>query len=131
MSAIGPVCDCYETGMKYRSEHKYAKAARYFYCCSLFYENGELPFYISQVKEYGEDAMSQYYACRKRMNAVQRQALNEELVFKSDWSKQVDVLFDSINSGRWEEPNEEYRPLRRPCFLMRVYQYIVKKIQGK
>ena len=78
MSAIGPVVDNYEAAVKAEEESNFLLAARLYRMCALFYENGELPFFMSQVKEYGEDAPAAYFRCRRKLTEEAQRMLGRE-----------------------------------------------------
>lgn len=106
MSAIGPIIDNYEAAKQAEKEKNYLLAARYYRICSLFYENGELPMYDSQVEEYGTNSYSSYLSCRAKLLDEAQQMLTSEMkdFYKRkrdgsiDWRKFIDEEYDRIMS---------------------------------
>lgn len=109
MSAIGSVIECYESGMEAMQNKQYSHAARYFLGCSLYYENGELPYFFSQVKEYGEDAMDKYYECEEKLSTEERIALEEKLskYNRGGWRERASNIINTITEEQLEEALEE------------------------
>ena len=103
MSAIGSVIECYESGMETMQNNPYSRAARYFLGCSLYYENGELPYFFSQVKEYGEDAMDKYYECESKLSTEERIALEEILTRynRGGWRERASILSPPSRKNSW------------------------------
>jgi len=78
MSAIGAVIENFEEAQKCETELNYLRAARFYRLCALYYENGELPVYNSQVEEYGSSALSRYEYCKEKLVNKTRKQLDAE-----------------------------------------------------
>lgn len=109
MSSIGAVIDYYESGMEAMQKKRYSWAARYFLVCSYHYEYGELPFFMSRVKEYGEDAMSKYDDCLEKLSKEERQVLEKILrqCKHGNWRNRASLINDTVAEEQTKEAIEE------------------------
>ena len=106
MSEISSVIDSYESAQKAENEGNFLKAARYYRLCCLFYENGELPIFVSQVQDYGESSYEDYIRCREKLDVKSQCMLdNEERRY---------VKGDSYWIASWREfVEEEYQRIMK------------------
>ncbi len=113
MSAIGAVIGCFEAGKAYEDEGKFLAAARNYYQCHLYYEEGELPVFYEQVQEYGHASLGCYYRCKGKMNQTDKAKIRVDevaLSFLSSWRDKVEyfdwaICQDSSEEGLSITPN--------------------------
>ena len=116
MSAIGAVIGCFEAGKAYEDEGKFLAAARNYYQCHLYYEEGELPVFYEQVQEYGCASLGCYYRCKGKMSKEDKAKLRADEVaisFLSSWRDKANYLeyMALIDAGHNEYvlPNDEVK----------------------
>ena len=90
MSQTGDVVMSYEEGKTAMKKGDFLTAARWFRICNYSYEYGELPFYMSIVKEYGTKAESRYEECLEKLpKEVREQLKAEEKEYYGSWRSGV------------------------------------------
>lgn len=101
MSHIGAVIDSYNDALAAEQAKNYLTAARHYRLCILFYENGELPCFVQEVKEDAGIAYSGYARCRSKLCTEIQDMLDTEK------SKYVSSSYFVWN---WQDfVNEEYQ----------------------
>ena len=107
MSAIGPVTGYFESAQAAEKEGNYLKAARDYYVCHLYYEEGELPVYYEHVKEYGTSSIFCYYRCKGKMSPEDKAKIRADelaLSFLVSWRDEINYFtaVELLESGEYK-----------------------------